>query len=159
MKRAIPMIILGLFLLGGCRKKVRPKVAILKEKEEKVEKVEEIKKEIEKPKEKIPLEFHRILFDFDRYDIRPDAAQILKENAKVLKAHPDVRILLEGHCDESGTGEYNMALGWRRANAAMRYLESLGIEPARLSTISFGEEKPLDPRNYDVNRRCEFIIR
>lgn len=157
MKKAIPIIILGLLLSGGCRKKVKPKMAVLKEKEEVVEKAEEIKKEeVEK---KIPLKLNRVFFDFDRYDIRPDAAQILKENANVLKAYPDVKVLLEGHCDERGTDEYNMALGWRRANTTRQYLESLGIEPGRLSTISFGEERPFDPKNYDLNRRCEFVIR
>ncbi len=158
MKRYLPLIILGLLTLGGCRKRVKPKMALLKEKEEKVEeaKIEEKKEKVEK---KIPLELHRIFFDFDKYDIRPDAAQTLRENAKVLKAYPDVKILIEGHCDERGTDEYNMALGWKRAEAAKRYLESLGISPSRMSTISYGEERPLDPHNYDVNRRCEFVIR
>lgn len=158
MKRYLPLIILGLLIFGGCRKRVKPKMAVLKEKEEKVEKakIEEKKEKIEK---KIPLELHRIFFDFDKYDIRPDAAQTLKENAKVLKAYPDTKILIEGHCDERGTDEYNMALGWKRADATKRYLESLGISPSRISTISYGEERPLDPNNYDVNRRCEFVIR
>jgi hypothetical protein len=76
-----------------------------------------------------------IHFDFDKYDIRPGDAEILKANAAVLARNPNAKIQIEGHCDERGTGEYNLALGERRANSTKSYLTSLGISTNRLSTI------------------------
>lgn len=103
-----------------------------------------------------------IHFDFDRYDIRPADAAILKENAEILKKYPKVKIQIEGHCDERGTNEYNLALGERRANSTKNYLISLGISPERISTISYGEEKPLDPGHneeaWTKNRRAHTVI-
>jgi peptidoglycan-associated lipoprotein len=103
-----------------------------------------------------------IHFDFDKYDIRPEDAAILKENAALLMNYPKVRIQVEGHCDERGTNEYNLALGERRANAAKKYLLSLGISADRISSISYGEEKPLDTGHneeaWSKNRRGHFII-
>jgi peptidoglycan-associated lipoprotein len=103
-----------------------------------------------------------IHFDFDKYDIRPEDAEILKENATLLMKYPTVKIQIEGHCDERGTVEYNLALGERRANSAKRYLASLGITEDRISTISYGKEKPLDPGHNEEawakNRRDHFIV-
>jgi peptidoglycan-associated lipoprotein len=103
-----------------------------------------------------------IHFDFDKYDIRPGDAAILKEDAALLKKYPNVKIQIEGHCDERGTVEYNLALGERRANKAKDYLVSLGISTARISTISYGKERPLDPGHNDEawakNRRAHTII-
>jgi peptidoglycan-associated lipoprotein len=103
-----------------------------------------------------------IHFDFDKYDIRPGDAAILKENAALLKKYPNVKIQIEGHCDERGTNEYNLALGERRANSTKSYLLSLGVSTDRLSAISYGEEKPLDPGHNEEawakNRRAHFII-
>jgi peptidoglycan-associated lipoprotein len=103
-----------------------------------------------------------IHFDFDKYNIRPEDAEILKENAALLKKYPKVKIQVEGHCDERGTTEYNLALGERRANSAKRYLVSLGISPDRISTISYGKERPLDPSHNEEawakNRRDHTII-
>lgn len=106
--------------------------------------------------------FQMIHFDFDKYDIRPDARPILENIAAYLGENPGVNISIEGHTDERGTEEYNMALGERRALSARAYLVNLGIDGSRLHTISFGEEVPLDPRSNEVawalNRRCEFRI-
>jgi len=103
-----------------------------------------------------------IHFDFDKYDIRPADVEILKDNAAVLKKFSTVKIQIEGHCDERGTIEYNLALGERRANSTKRYLLSLGLPADRISTISYGEEKPLDPGHHEdawtKNRRAAFII-
>lgn len=98
----------------------------------------------------------RIFFDYDKSDIRQDAATILQRNAEMLKLYPEVNVLIEGHCCEMGTSEYNLALGERRANAARDYLLMLGLTPDRLSTVSYGEEKPFDPTDLPKNRRCEF---
>ena len=103
-----------------------------------------------------------IHFDFDKYDIRPGDAEVLKENASLLMKNPGVKIQIEGHCDERGTVEYNLALGERRANSARRYLISLGLTGDRISTISYGKEKPLDPGHNEEawakNRRDHFIV-
>jgi peptidoglycan-associated lipoprotein len=103
-----------------------------------------------------------IHFDFDKYDIRPGDTEILKENGTLLKKYPKVKIQIEGHCDERGTVEYNLALGERRANSTKKYLTSLGISPDRISTISYGKEKPLDPGHNEEawakNRRAHTII-
>lgn len=103
-----------------------------------------------------------IHFDFDKYDIRPSDAAILKENAALLKKYPNVKIQVEGHCDERGTNEYNLALGERRANNTKKYLLSLGIAADRISTISYGEEKPMDPGHNEEawakNRRAHTVI-
>ncbi|RKX65746.1 MAG: peptidoglycan-associated lipoprotein Pal, partial [Thermodesulfobacteriota bacterium] len=91
-----------------------------------------------------------------------DAAEILKKKAQWLKEHPEVHLLIEGHCDERGTEEYNLALGERRANSAKEFLVNLGIDPKRISVISYGEERPVDPRSCEEawakNRRDHFVI-
>jgi peptidoglycan-associated lipoprotein len=101
-------------------------------------------------------------FEFDHYDITPNARKILAENANILKKMPKSRIQIEGHCDERGTKEYNLALGERRAASVKNYLTSLGVPAKNLSTISYGEEMPIDPRSNEEawakNRRAHFII-
>lgn len=84
-----------------------------------------------------------IFFDFDRYDLRADARVTLKANADWLKTNPSARAQIEGHADERGTNEYNLALGAKRAQAAKDYLVTLGISAERLSTVSYGEELPV----------------
>lgn len=106
--------------------------------------------------------FKNIYFDFDKYDIRPDAAQILKKIGEYMLQKPDIKILIEGHCDERGTREYNLVLGEQRALSARRFLVSLGVSPKRMYTVSYGEDMPADPRSNEEgwakNRRCEFKI-
>jgi peptidoglycan-associated lipoprotein len=103
-----------------------------------------------------------ITFDFDKYDIRPQDASTLKENATLLMKYPNMKIQIEGHCDERGTIEYNLALGERRANSCKNYLISLGVPRDRISTISYGKERPLDPGHNEEawakNRRAHTII-
>jgi peptidoglycan-associated lipoprotein len=103
-----------------------------------------------------------IHFDFDKYNIRPGDAEILNENAVLLKKYPKVKVQIEGHCDEMGTVEYNLALGERRANNTKNYLVSLGVSADRISTISYGKERPLDPGHNEeawaINRRAHTII-
>jgi len=106
--------------------------------------------------------FKDIHFDFDKYDIRPGDAEILKENAALLSKYLTVKLQIEGHCDERGTNEYNLALGERRANSTKKYLISIGVSQGRISTISYGEERPSDPGNNEEawakNRRAHCII-
>ncbi len=108
-----------------------------------------------------PSDFPDIHFDFDQSFIREDARPTLRDVADYLKANPAASILIEGHCDERGTAEYNIALGERRAESTRSYLVSLGVKPGALSTVSFGEEKPLDPGHDETawakNRRAHFV--
>lgn len=103
-----------------------------------------------------------IYFDFDKYDLRTDARTTLDRKASFLNQNSSVRVQIEGHTDERGTNEYNLALGERRANAAKQYLTTAGISAGRLSTISYGEERPLDPGHNEAawarNRRDHFVI-
>jgi peptidoglycan-associated lipoprotein len=103
-----------------------------------------------------------IHFDFDKYDIRPADAEILKGNAALLTRYPKMKIQIEGHCDERGTVEYNLALGERRANSTKKYLITLGLAGDRVSAISYGKERPLDPGHNEEawakNRRGHTII-
>ncbi len=85
----------------------------------------------------------QIFFAFDKSDIRPGDAKVLDATAAYLKANPSQLVLIEGHCDERGTAEYNLALGERRAKSAMNYLVSNGIEASRITTISYGKERPV----------------
>lgn len=87
----------------------------------------------------------RIYFDFDSYEVRADATPILDAQAAWLKRFPAVAVRIEGNCDERGTREYNLALGARRANAVRDYLVAHGVPTSRISTISYGKEKPIDP--------------
>ncbi len=102
-----------------------------------------------------------IFFDYDRAEIRGDQRATLQANADWLRDHPNVRILVEGHCDERGTREYNLALGDQRAQAARDYMISLGINASRIEIISYGEENPLamgeGEQFYSQNRRGEFV--
>ena len=101
-----------------------------------------------------------IYFDFDSYALRPDARATLKDNAESIKKVPNVIVQIEGHCDERGTQEYNLALGERRALATREYLINLGVSGDRIITISYGEEDPVDFGHNEAawakNRRCEF---
>jgi len=103
-----------------------------------------------------------VYFDFDRYEVRPEDAEILRQNAALLSRYSNVKIQVEGHCDERGTAEYNLALGERRANSVKNYLISIGIAGSRVSTISYGEEKPADRGHTEEawakNRRGHFVI-
>lgn len=103
-----------------------------------------------------------IYFDYDRAEIRPDQRNTMQANAAWLRGNPSARIIIEGHCDERGTREYNMALGDRRAAAARDYLVSLGIDAGRVETISYGEERPAaegsNEAAWSQSRRAEFVI-
>ena len=107
-------------------------------------------------------EANDIFFDYDAYDLSADARKVLADKAAFLNGNPNVKIRIEGNCDERGTTEYNLALGDRRAKAAMDYLVFLGIKADRISTVSYGEDKPLDPGHteeaWSKNRRDHFVI-
>ncbi len=87
----------------------------------------------------------RVYFDLDQYAVRADAQPVLAAQAAWLNRYPAVRVRIEGNCDERGTAEYNLALGARRANSVQEFLVGHGVDPSRISTISYGKEKPIDP--------------
>jgi peptidoglycan-associated lipoprotein len=103
-----------------------------------------------------------VFFDYDRSDVSAEAQKALDANADVLKHNPGWIVTIEGHCDERGTAEYNLALGERRANAARAYLVSLGIPADHLRTVSYGKEFPFDPGHDEAawarNRRAHFVV-
>ena len=103
-----------------------------------------------------------VFFDFDSSTLRQDTKAALDANHAFLTANTNVEIQIEGHCDERGAIEYNLALGERRANSAKKYLVSLGIPESRISTISYGKERPLDPAHNEEawakNRRAHTIV-
>jgi len=82
-------------------------------------------------------------FDYDKYDVRPDAQQVLTSDADFLKQHPNIKFTIEGHCDERGSEEYNLGLGDKRANAAKAFLVNLGVAADSISTISYGKDRPV----------------
>ena len=104
-----------------------------------------------------------VYFEFDQFVLSDSAKAVLNKKAKWLKDHPNGKALIEGHCDERGSTEYNLALGQKRAEAAMQFITALGIEPSRLSTISFGKENPVDPGHTEAawskNRRVHFVLK
>jgi len=102
-------------------------------------------------------------FDFDEASLRADAKTALENNAKWMEKNSGVNVIVEGHCDERGSVEYNLALGERRAKAAKEYLVSYGIAAGRLTTISYGKERPFDPGHdenaWAQNRRAHFVAK
>ncbi|ETW94380.1 MAG: hypothetical protein ETSY1_35160 [Candidatus Entotheonella factor] len=103
-----------------------------------------------------------VLFAYNSFTLTEEAKQLLEQKAQWMTRHPEVTVQLEGHCDERGTVAYNLALGERRANAVRQYMSALGVSASRMTTISYGEEFPLDPRHNEEawarNRRAHFAI-
>lgn len=162
------LVIPGFMLTVACQKKA---VTVVKEpevKEEKVEEVVEEKKEevivVAPEPEKLDTTIMQedVYFDFDRSNLKPVAQDNLLRKAEWLRDNPDITVTIEGHCDERGTNEYNLALGDRRADSAKAFLVNLGIDRTRLTTISYGEERPVcaeqDEDCWAKNRRAHFVI-
>jgi peptidoglycan-associated lipoprotein len=107
--------------------------------------------------------FQDIYFDYDKYDLSPAAREKLNKLGEWLLKNTATQVLIEGHCDERGNAEYNLALGERRAHSAKQYLAQLGVNADRISTISYGKERPLDPGHTEAahakNRRDHFLYR
>jgi peptidoglycan-associated lipoprotein len=117
---------------------------------------------VDKAQDVRAFEAEGIYFDFDKSEIKPEAKAILEKKAAWLRANPSYKVKIEGNCDERGTNEYNLALGDRRAKAAQKYLNALGISMDRMSTISYGEEKPActekNEKCWSKNRRDDFKL-
>lgn len=187
----VAMLCSGLMLAGGCAKKelLKPEEAApiaapqpapvvpaptttappAKEEPVAAQPVADIPVKAEAPSqqpvaaEEAGVMLERVFFDFDSFVLSQTARDILYRNAEVLlKKQASLKVMLEGHCDERGSDEYNLALGEKRAKAARDYLTTLGVQPERLSIISYGKEKPLDPGHgedaWAKNRRVEFVV-
>lgn len=128
--------------------------------EEKISPAGEATEEANNPRKEIYLD--PVYFDFDSYILRADARDALTRNFRWLSENKLTRVIIEGHADERGSDEYNLALAEKRAIAAKRYIETLGVNPDRLQTISYGENKPAMAGHYETswakNRRVEFVI-
>lgn len=128
-----------------------------------VAKVEPVQQEATAAKASEAVALENVYFDFDKSDLRQDARDALSKNAEaLLKQVADAKVQVAGHCDERGSDEYNLALGERRAKSVAKYLETLGVKADRISTISYGKEKPAvdghDEAAWSKNRRAEFVI-
>jgi peptidoglycan-associated lipoprotein len=172
----------GLLLMAGCAKKqtvsttsvpttqqeaaaeqkTTPPETTVKEKGPEIPEVSEAQPQ--KPVQAVILQdvIRDINFDFDSSAVRADAREILRTNAALLQKHRFSSITIEGHCDERGTAEYNLALGQRRADETKQYLVNLGIQESLIQTVSYGKERPLDPGHdeeaWAKNRRAHFVV-
>jgi peptidoglycan-associated lipoprotein len=160
---ALMLVVPGLLFTVSCQKKVvaeTPQPVAEEKPEEKPAPKEEVVVPPKGPSEMVMQE--DIYFAFDKSTLTPASQDNLLRKAEWLRANPDATITIEGNCDERGTNEYNLALGDRRAEAAKAFLVDLGIDPARITTISYGEERPVDPRHNEEawakNRRDHFVV-
>jgi peptidoglycan-associated lipoprotein len=174
--RLLVMLFVLTLLVAGCAKKPvedeaamgeTTEVAVVEDQpaavvEEEVDEAARAAAEAEAASLRAANDLVRIYFDFDQYVLTDSAKDQLAINAKLLKAAPAVKVKVEGHCDERGSDEYNLALGEKRALATKNYLVSLGVATSRLSVISYGEEMPLDSTTSEAawakNRRAEFKV-
>jgi peptidoglycan-associated lipoprotein len=173
--KAITLIILCFLFIFGCaeRKVYMPEgkpsgEVTQKEEKKEVEKQKPVEEEtlssaqISELIRKLQEQIKDIHFDFDKYDIRQDDIPTLKKVATVLQKYPKLKVIIEGHCDERGTNEYNFALGQKRANSAKQYLITLGVPSSKIEIISYGEEKPLcnehNEECWQKNRRAHFVF-
>jgi peptidoglycan-associated lipoprotein len=168
-KTVVIFVILSSFLLltFACSKKQTVKPEPTPPPAEEVKKdippvVEEPVKEPPVKQEPMPV-LEDVYFAFDKYNLTDESKRTLERNADEMKSSPSSKITIEGHCDERGTVEYNIALGEKRAKAAMSYLVTLGINGSRIEVISYGKSRPFDPgHNEDAwakNRRAHFVIK
>ncbi len=172
MKRSLLLVLVlalvAMMLLPACAKKETTPVEEMKPAEEVAPPpppppIEEEKPVEVKEQEVEPLVLSDVFFDFDRYNIKDQYKDVLEENAEMLMKRPDATLMIEGHCDERGTNEYNLALGEKRAKAVMDFYIAYGIDAGRLSMISYGEERPFamghDEEAWAKNRRAHMVVK
>ncbi|MEW5746244.1 MAG: peptidoglycan-associated lipoprotein Pal [Nitrospirota bacterium] len=118
--------------------------------------------DLQAPPKELPVTMEDIYFDYDQYAVRDDAKPVLKDLAKFLSNNRNAKVVIEGHCDERGTDEYNLALGDKRAHSVREFLIALGIPSSRIDTVSYGEERPLCTESTEAcwakNRRAHFVL-
>ncbi len=161
---AMLFVIPGLMFTVSCQKKLvdaTPEPVVQEEVKEEVVEKEEVAVAPAPMTPDVVMQ-EDIYFEFDKSTLTPAAQDDLLRKAEWLRENPDATVTIEGHCDNRGTNEYNLALGDRRAESAKAFLVDLGIDASRLASISYGEERPVDPRNNEEawakNRRDHFIV-
>jgi peptidoglycan-associated lipoprotein len=161
---ALMFVVPALLVTVACQKKVINATPQPVVEEKKVEEKPMVKEEVVVPPKAPDMTVMQedVYFEFDKSTLTPAAHDNLLRKAEWLRQNPDTTITIEGNCDDRGTEEYNLALGDRRAESAKAFLVDLGIDAARISTISYGEERPVDPRNNEEawakNRRDHFVV-
>ncbi len=155
--------LIAIFLLTGCPKKTQPPPIepIAEDPAPPIEPIIEEDPVVPPPEPDVRLDLRTVYFDYDQHNLTEEAKAILTDNAQQLLEFREVEVLLEGHCDERGTEQYNLSLGQKRADAVRQFLVNYGINDARIKTISYGEEKPNCSQETETcwarNRRVEFI--
>ncbi|MFH0778072.1 MAG: peptidoglycan-associated lipoprotein Pal [Candidatus Eisenbacteria bacterium] len=165
------LLVAGLVLCGGCAKKkvvpttelpTAPARAPAERVEQPTAQPEEGPDEVTEAANMVASRIEDVYFAFDDYSLTEKARTTLAGNAKLLADNPTVKILIEGHCDERGTVEYNLALGEKRALSAKNYLVNYGVDAGRISVISYGKERPFNPGHSEEawaqNRRAHFVV-
>ena len=163
MRRSLPLLAFAMLVASinftGCAKKVPPPPPPPIEEKKPEPKIEQ---PVVKPKPKPQINLKTVYFDFDKYNLTPEAKAILTDNAKQLMENAQVRIRIEGNCDERGTNAYNLSLGQKRAESVKDFLIQYGISPNRIETVSYGEERPVCTEHnescWQRNRRADFVI-
>ena len=161
----VAFVIVGALLVApGCGKKPQPGTDVTEEPTSTTEEpVLDPGSEIDQQEASTGTELEDVFFDYDKHNLRGDARAALENNAQMLLADPAIGMTLEGHCDERGTVEYNLALGERRAQSVKDYLTEFGIDASRLMTVSYGEERPFalghNDSSWSQNRRVHFVKR
>jgi len=160
------VIIILTLILPACKQKEAPPIEEVKPAEELIppppplKEIEEVK--IEEVKE-APFVLDDVFFDFDEFGIKDAYRDILKGNAEQILGKEGIKVVIEGHCDERGTSEYNLSLGEKRAKAVLNFYTAYGIDPKKLSIISYGEEKPFvrehDEKAWASNRRAHMVVK
>lgn len=158
------LILFALPLIASCgaKKETPPPPPVKKEAPAPVAKPEPPKEVAPEPAPDMKYQFANVLFEFDKYRLVPEAQSLLTEHGKVLLRNPGWTVSIEGHCDERGTVEYNLALGEKRAKAAKDFLVRYGVKAENIKTVSYGKERPVDPGHSEAawskNRRGEFKV-
>jgi peptidoglycan-associated lipoprotein len=159
------LVAVSLLCLAGCKKKPgpTPEPEIVLEPELPLQPVSDLVPEgIEYAVSRMVGNFQRLYFEFDSHTLSEEGHRALSENVAIMQANPGIKLQLQGHADERGSTDYNLALGQQRATVVRSYLEASGISPSRLTVMSYGEEAPLvggsSEQAWSQNRRCEFVI-
>ncbi len=159
------MLLSVALILSACAKKEAvPVIEEVEPVEEVAPPLEEVEEEPVEPvvEEVEPLVLEDVFFDFDKYNIKKEYKAVLTKNAELLLGRPEATLLIEGHCDERGTNEYNIALGEKRAKAVLDFYVTYGIDAGRLSMVSYGEERPFasghDEEAWAKNRRAHMVV-
>lgn len=157
------LLSVAMVLTACAKKEVAPVIEEVEPVEEVAPPLEEIEEEpVEEVEEVEPVVLEDIFFDYDKFNIKKEYESILTDNAELLLGNPEIKLLIEGHCDERGTNEYNIALGEKRAKAVMDFYVTYGIGADRLSMVSYGEERPFSRGNNEeswaLNRRAHMVV-